>query len=193
MTGFTKADQLESQPIKLKHCPKCNQDLPIASYTSTRAKYCLNCKKIIELEQKQEMTNRALGRSQKKKQKTAQVISIADLKKKVQKVFNAWIRERDKNEPCLACGKRGVKMDASHLWAMGSNGILRYNEDNVNNTCQSCNRFKGGNLLEYRLNLIKKIGEDRVKWLDDNHTKTHKFTREELLELLENYKIRNKG
>lgn len=173
--------------MKLKHCPECEQDLPREVFSSTRAKYCNPCKRIRQLEQQKAMQERSLKRLKSKKQKTKGVIRISDLKKKAQRVFNKWIRERDKYDPCLACGRTGVPMDASHFFPMGSNGSLRYHEDNVHNTCVSCNRFKHGNLLLYRIGLVKKIGEQRVKYLEENHKEIHKFTREELEEIIERY------
>lgn len=176
--------------MKLKLCRgQCELELPLEAFTSTRAKRCKNCTIIHKMEQQRASRTRQIERLKNKKQKKKVVLSISDLKKKAQRVFNKWIRERDAGEPCLACGKHSDKMDASHFIAQGSSGYLRYSEENVHSTCQSCNRFKGGNLLEYRANLIKKIGEDRVDWLWENRNITHKFTREELLEIIERYKL----
>lgn len=42
--------------MTVKHCPKCGQDLPKSSFTSTRAKHCNSCKKIHQLELQQKRT-----------------------------------------------------------------------------------------------------------------------------------------
>ena len=171
-----------------KHCPKCNQDLPKSSFTSTRAKYCNPCKKIHQLELQHKRTLKQLERTKNKKRKKKTVIKISDLKKQVQRVFNKWIRQRDKDLPCISCGGNCGKWDAGHFIAQGSSGVLRYHPDNCHKQGVGCNRFKHGNLLEYRINLIKKIGEDRVKWLEDHRNDVKKWTREELEELLAKYK-----
>ena len=67
--------------MKTKHCPLCNLDLPKDAFTSTRAKYCKNCKRIRQLEQQKEMQQRAFERAKAKKQKKEQVMSLADLKR----------------------------------------------------------------------------------------------------------------
>jgi ribosomal protein L44E len=185
--NYSKTSQLKSTKVKTKHCPKCNQDLLVANFSSTRSKFCKNCKKIIELEQKQTMTIRALNKSQKKKQKKEQGISIANLKKKVQRVFNKYIRLRDQKLKCISCGQKEIDQ-AGHYIAQGSSGALRFNEDNVNGQCTKCNVWDHGNLINYRINLVKKIGEDRVKWLEDHRTNVKRWTREELEDLLETYK-----
>lgn len=116
----------------------------------------------------------------KKKKKE---LSMAQLKKVVQRKVNEYVRLRDAKLPCISCGKRG-KLEAGHYWAMGSNGSLRYNLDNLNGQCTSCNRFKSGNLLEYRLGLVKRIGVLQVEWLDKHRKDIKKWTREELNEIL---------
>lgn len=135
------------------------------------------------------MQSRAIEKLKNKKPKTKTVISIADLKKKVQRVFNAWIRERDKDLPCISCQKWSDKFDAGHFINQGSSGALRYNEDNVHKQCSySCNHNLSGNKIEYRIALVKKIGEERVEWLEDHRKDVKQWTREELEELLNKYK-----
>lgn len=174
--------------VRVKHCPLCKLDLPREAFSSTRAKYCNSCKTIRQLEQQKEMQKRATDRALKKKQQKKTVITKAELKKKVQRAFNKWIRERDKDLPCISCGKHVEKYDCGHYVAQGSSGLLRYNEDNCHSQCRACNRFKHGNLINYRLGLIAKIGEDRVNWLEEHRNDVKKWTRQELEELLEKYK-----
>lgn len=179
--------------MKLKLCPKCKQNLPLTSFTSTRAKFCNPCKLIHQLEQQKAMQQRAFERIKNKKQKKQTVIRISDLKKQVQRVFNKYIRLRDKDLPCISCQKRVESGDCGHYIAQGSSGFLRYNEDNCNFQCQGCNRFKHGDLINYRIGLIAKIGEKRVKWLEENRFKSHKWSREELENLLTTYQQKIKA
>ena len=76
--------------MKTKHCPLCNLDLPRKAFSSTRAKYCLSCKRIRQLEQQKEMQRRAFERTKAKKQKKKKEIRVSDLRKSVQRVFNKW-------------------------------------------------------------------------------------------------------
>jgi len=55
----------------------------------------------------------------------------------------------------------------------------------VHKQCVSCNRFKHGNLIEYRINLVKKIGIKKVEWLEEHRKDVKRWTREELEEILE--------
>lgn len=173
--------------MKLKPCPKCKQNLPLTSFTSTRAKFCSPCKLIHQLEQQKAMQQRAFERIKNKKQKKQTVIRISDLKKQVQRVFNKYIRLRDKDLPCISCQKRVESGDCGHYIAQGSSGFLRYHEDNCHLQCTSCNRFKHGNLILYRMGLVDRIGEERVKFLEDNVNTLKKWTREELQEILNKY------
>jgi len=169
--------------MRLKHCPKCKLDLPKTSFTSTRAKYCNQCKRIVQLEQQREAQNRAYGRLQTRKQKKQVVVGLARLRKNVQTLANRYAKLRDIKLGCISC-PTGKSEQGGHFWAMGSKSALRYNLDNINGQCTQCNFRKHGNLLEYRIGLVKKIGEERVKWLDEHRNDVHKWTREEL-EVLE--------
>lgn len=172
-----------------KKCNLCKEELDKSQFTSMRAKYCRKCLIIHKLEKRNEMTLRSLNRSKVKKQKTVGIIRLNDLKKEAQKQFNKFIRLRDKDLPCISCGKTEAKAwHAGHYWAMGMNSALRYSEENCHKQDDSCNVWKHGNLLNYRVGLVKKIGEERVKWLDENHNSVKKWTREELEEVIETYK-----
>lgn len=84
---------------------------------------------------------------------------------------------------CISCGKRVIK-EAGHFYAQGSTGVLRYNLNNINGQCYQCNHFLHGNLLEYRINLVKKIGPEEVEYLELMRHVTKKWTREELEAIL---------
>jgi hypothetical protein len=113
----------------------------------------------------------------------------AELIKKTQKVFNEFIRLRDKDLPCISCGKHRPMYHAGHYRSTGSHPELRFNEDNCHKQCPHCNLFKSGNLIDYRINLIKKIGEPRVEVLE-NYTPPKKYTISELEWLISFYKER---
>ncbi|XKM12681.1 recombination protein NinG [Orbaceae bacterium ac157xtp] len=77
--------------------------------------------------------------------------------KEAQIVFNAYIRERDKNEPCISCGRYHTgQYHAGHYRSVGACPELRFCELNVHKQCSACNNHKSGNILEYRINLVKK-------------------------------------
>ncbi len=171
---------------KNKTCMKCKKLLPGVFFTSARAKYCNPCLVIHKLEKRNEMTLRSLNRSKVKKQKTVGIIRISDLKKEVQKVVNKYVRLRDAELGCISCST-GKCDEAGHFWPMGANGALRYDTDNLHGQCTSCNRWRHGNLLEYRLALVKKIGDMRVMYLDDHHHDIKKWEREELEEIRATY------
>ena len=108
----------------------------------------------------------------------------------LQKIVNEFIRERDKNQPCISCdAKAGTyKLTAGHFWPT-TYGILRFNEDNIHSQCwYNCNKNRHGNVGEYRIRLIKKIGVERVKELDDTRQEVFIISIPEILELKEHYK-----
>jgi 5-methylcytosine-specific restriction endonuclease McrA len=84
--------------------------------------------------------------------------------------FNRYIRMRDKDLPCISCGRfHDGQWHAGHFQSIGAHPELRFEPDNVHKQCQPCNTHKHGNLNEYRAGLIKKIGIERVQWLEGPH------------------------
>lgn len=93
---------------------------------------------------------------------------------KAQKAVNAFVRERDKNEPCISCGRfHDGAYDAGHYRSRGAAPALRFNLDNINKQCVPCNQHKSGNAIEYRIRLVKKIGIEHVEWLEQEHPAPH--------------------
>jgi Bacteriophage Lambda NinG protein len=114
--------------------------------------------------------------------------TLPKLLKKTQDVFNRWIRNRDKDKGCISCG--GSVDHAGHYFSQGHHSILRFSEDNVNGQCIGCNTYKHGNLIMYRIGLVKRIGEERVEELERIavEKRVYKWTREELETIIKKYK-----
>ena len=110
----------------------------------------------------------------------------------VQVEFNKFIRTRDTGKGCISCGRStGAKMNAGHYRPVGGFPELRFNELNCHIQCESCNNYKSGNLSDYRVMLVGKIGLSLVEWLEGPH-KPLKLTTEELKVLKAHYKQQTK-
>ena len=98
--------------------------------------------------------------------------SRSDWLKDTQVVFNKYIRLRDRDDGCISCGsKSAYAYHAGHYKSIGSAGHLRFNELNCHRQCSACNTHLSGNLIRYRLGLIRKIGIHAVETLEsDNNT-----------------------
>lgn len=120
-----------------------------------------------------------------KSEKKKRTVSTSSLKAKAIKVFNAWIRKRDDGEPCISCGNYRT-LQAGHFYSAGHHTHMRFMELNVNGQCLQCNYHLSGNLIEYRKNLIKKIGIEEIEKLDQiaavkTMTKDNRFYFEEII------------
>lgn len=87
-----------------------------------------------------------------------------------QSAFNGFIRFRDKDLPCVSCGAIKYKITCGHYKTVGAHPALRFEEDNAAGQCWwNCNRNKSGNIIEYRKELIIRIGVKRVEWIEGPH------------------------
>ena len=118
--------------------------------------------------------------------------SVAQLLKKCQTVFNKFIRERDKDLPCISCGT-GIGANAGHYLSQGHHSALRFNEVNTNGQCIRCNLFLSGHLIGYRKGLIKRYGEAKVLELEAMPKTAYKWDKYTLILKIEDYKERLKG
>jgi glutaredoxin len=132
--------------------------------------------------------DRALVRERKAALKT-----IPDLIKEADRVFAAWVRERDRQagHPCISSGQpldwSGNQVDAGHYRSRGAASHLRYHPDNCHAQTKRDNRYLAGNAIDYRMGLIERIGLSRVEALEANNS-PHKWQRDELLRIIEQFK-----
>lgn len=117
---------------------------------------------------------------------------IPDLIKEAQHAFNAYIRERDKDQACICCGKPlgagevGGAYDCGHYRSTGSASQLRFDERNAHAQRKVCNRWGAGRAVDYRIGLVARLGAETVEALEaDNHV--HHWTRDELIEIRAKY------
>ena len=114
--------------------------------------------------------------------------SRAEHLKDTQRAFNAWIRERDIGLPCVSCGRHhNGQWQAGHFKSVGGHPELRFEPLNVWRQCAPCNTHKSGDLLNYRVELIKRIGVEKVEWLEGPH-EPKRYTIEELKAMTASYR-----
>jgi hypothetical protein len=101
------------------------------------------------------------------------------------KVFQKYVRMRDKDKPCISCNNlNATDWAGGHFYSAGMYSGLMFDERNCHKQCNShCNKFLSGNLLEYRKGLIKRFGKDFVDELDQisNEKRNYKYTKQELI------------
>lgn len=122
---------------------------------------------------KQDKERKALAQVERKAIKAAKerIKSRGDYLREAQTAFNAWVRERDAGLPCISCGTTAdVQYAAGHYRTTQAAPELRFEPLNVHRQCnRNCNMGKSGNIIEYRVGLVAKIGADAVAWLEGPH------------------------
>lgn len=98
----------------------------------------------------------------------------SDWVQEAESAVRAYIRVRDYGQPCISCNslpepKLGGSMDAGHYRSKGSAPHLRFNCYNIHAQCVKCNRYNSGNVNDYRIGLIRKIGLSKVERLENDN------------------------
>lgn len=172
-------DKFEPRKFNWKYCEKeeCNT---------------IGIKELLDKSRKQQQKQQRKQKAQIKES----IMTHSDWLKRLEKVFNEYIRKRDINKPCVSCGAKAgtFTLSAGHFYSAGNYSFLRFNEINVHGQCwYNCNKNKHGNIAEYRQKITERISEEELKWLDENRHNDLKMSIEEIKEQIEHYKFKIKS
>lgn len=177
----------------MKTCCICKEEF--APFQTTQKTCGLKCAVEAVEQKKQRNLNRDIQKAEKVARKALRerkqaLKSKAQWLNEAQVACNAYIRERDKNEPCISCGneKSDIQYCAGHFKTRGGNPSLRFHPFNIHRQCnQYCNLQLSGNIQKYRPRLIEKIGLKNVEWLEGPH-KAQNLTIDDIKEIKQYYK-----
>ncbi|RMV44447.1 recombination protein NinG [Pseudomonas syringae group genomosp. 3] len=180
---------LQSKTPKAKKCrvPECG-----ASFVPRKLgqAVCSPACAIIDAPRNQAKARKALAQVERREIKVRkEALKIrSDHMKDTQQAFNEWVRNRDAALPCVSCGRHHEgKYDAGHYRTVGSNPALRFEPLNCHRQCSPCNTQLSGNIVNYRIELVRRIGITNVEWLEGPH-EPKKYTIEELKALTAKYR-----
>ena len=172
---------MDERPTRICGDKDCENTFPAYD---TIQKYCIPCgiRKAKEKKKKEyDKETRRLRREFRAKDRSYQL-------KKAQIAFNAYIIERDKAYPCISCGSYSGKASCGHYKSVGAHPELRFDEDNAHKQCWfNCNSNKSGNIINYRIGLLDRIGEARVAKIEGPHEPLN-LTLEEIIEIKNKYR-----
>ncbi len=127
---------------------------------------------IVIARQKQEKERKSIQQRERREVKVRKekLKSRADHLREAQAAFNEFIRLRDADHPCISCGRHhDGQYHAGHYRTVAASPELRFEPLNVNKQCAPCNNHKSGDIVNYRINLVRKIGAENVEWLEGPH------------------------
>lgn len=167
-----------------KYCRQCEENEPLKN-----RKFCLFCLNKQEREKKKQALaiKKLRVEVKKKKKKEKRENNTRLLKKKLDKVFSDYIRQRDKGI-CFTCGnkKDWQKQQNGHYISRG-NYNTRYDEENCHCQCVACNIFKKGNYPAYSEALMNKYGVEIIGKLNKRAREVKQWTAQELKEMIQKY------
>lgn len=173
--------------IKFIKCKVCGNRMQL--YNSLRPYCSATCggaygKRLLENKLKRENKEERKELSYLKQS----LLTHKDWIKLYQITFNTYIRERDKDLPCVSCGvEKCEEFHAGHYVA-STYQYLRFNENNVHKQCSRCNTHLRGNSIPYRIELIKRIGLDEVELLENSRHMMLEITIPEIQDKIKHYK-----
>jgi hypothetical protein len=124
-------------------------------------------KKRVQLARRRAAEGKRAIRARKQALKTPTELE-QDCRRIVQKIA----RIRDRDDGCISCEKgpnwQG-QWHGSHFRSVGACSALSLHLWNIHKACSVCNHHKSGNIAEYAPRLVRKIGQERVDWLNSQN------------------------
>ncbi len=131
---------------------------------------------LLHAAKKRERERKALDQIERReiKVRKEKLKSRADHIKDAQQAVNEYVRWRDRELPCVSCGRfHDGQWHAGHYRSAGGHPELRFEPLNIWRQCAPCNTHKSGDLVNYRIELVKRIGLEKVEWLEGPHAPKH--------------------
>jgi hypothetical protein len=187
-----------------KKCKHCKKFFPAADMVKVPAGTFCTFDHAIEFAN----NNKSKGRAEIKKHQFNEMKERVNsqgakskLMQRAQASFNAYIRARDEKQPCISCGTTkpvsggytgAGGWDAGHYRSRGACPELKFEEDNCFKQCVACNRDNSGNVVNMRIGILKRIGQERLDWIEGPHD-PKKYTADDLKEIDKKYKAKLKA
>lgn len=187
---------LSEKPQKKKKCAVCRDPFPV--FRSMQKVCGPKCaEKIVELKRLKEAAKREQEERKKTRVQKEALKTRSQWIKEAQHAFNAYIRERDKNQLCICCDQPlgadaiGGGYDCGHYRSVGSAPHMRFDERNAHAQRKKCNRYGAGRAVDYRIRLIRRLGLEVVESLEADNT-VRKWSIDDLRVIKATYKAKLK-
>jgi len=199
--GFQKGDLNPSRkPERRKEISEWRKTHPTSAKTRKRQSISMK-KRLKEPAMKEKWSKAATGRKLsletiKKIQETRHKnnpLKMSSLTKMLDDIFSKYKRMINLKEngliTCFTCQQEFElkNIDCGH-YISRQYKTVRWDEQNTEPQCKSCNRFHEGRKDVFALNLQKKYGDDILEKLNQRKNQIKKFTEYELQEMVKYYK-----
>lgn len=166
--------------MQTRRCAQCRKKIPQTDAIISSLKSFCSVDHLLDYaktDRAKQYVKKAVRKETKERKETLKTRS--EWQKEAQKAFNQYIRERDRKKPCVSCGAlqgvvvRGGNFDSGHYRSRGAAPHLAFHTHNCHAQCVKCNRFLNGNIVEYRKELIARIGIEKLEMLEQDNRPRH--------------------
>ena len=179
------------KPAKPKPCRHCRKEF-IPKRSTLEVTCSVHCAIAYarKASPKRLEVDRRKARAAEKREAVEKLRRRRDWVSLAQALVNQWVKLRDANDGCISChmpANYQGQWHASHYRSVGAAPQLRFDLANIHKSCAQCNSFKSGNVVEYRLRLIQKIGLAEVERLENDNA-IRRFDIDELKSVIALYR-----
>lgn len=181
--------------MKAKRCRHCKQAFtPVRPLQTVCSPIC--ALELIDKRKAKEQTKQEKIERQRIKERKLELKPIQYWLKRTEKAVNAYVVARDRSlgHGCISCGTYDAQaFHAGHFLSVGASSYSRFDADrNIHMQCSKCNLHLSGNLTNYEIGLVARIGAEEVDKLK-NAPRVWKWSREALQGIEATYKAKIKA
>lgn len=167
---------------KLKRCKQCK--LPFRPFNTLQQV----CGPVCAIAQAKEKQAKEYKQETNRLKREYYDNDIKHWKTKAQRECNRYILLRDSFYGCISCGTHTAgQYHAGHYRTRKANPEIKLCEWNIHKQCAQCNLFESGNIGNYRINLVKKIGAEMVESIEGHH-QSYKYTLDDYKDIFDYYR-----
>lgn len=157
-------------PNKKRKCRYCKEYTEVEKGVIVPLGFFCSMEHVIAHGKEKAATVREKRERKERQERKIKLKTAGDYTREAQSAINKYVRVRDKNLPCVSCGRHHEgQYHAGHYKTTGAHPELRFNLRNIHKQCSVCNNHLSGNLINYRINLIDRRGLELVEWLEGKH------------------------
>lgn len=183
---------IATKKLKPKKC-RCGCGATFEPRNSFQIAATPECALVLARKQR-EKTERNIAQARRKADRVARekLKTRSDWQREAQTAVNAYVRERDRDKPCISCGRyHQGQWHAGHYLSRGAHPELALEPLNIHKQCAPCNTHLSGNQVRYRQGLIERLGIEVVDWLEGPH-EPKRHTAEELRAIRDEFRALTK-
>jgi hypothetical protein len=172
LSGAAGEVMLSTKPPRCKHCRARTEKPGQVIHEACIDPFLADLKKKQEAKRERDRRAKAKVERAEIRRRKEKLKTRSEWEEECRQIVQKIARIRDRNDGCISCdlpANWDGQWHGSHFRSHGACSVLQFNLLNIHKACWICNKIYSGRINEYEPRLVKKIGQERVDWLNSQN------------------------